>query len=89
MFFGLRAFDSREPVVQMLPGDFRNLVHVLAPDATAGPMGFHDIILDNLADTPDYRVMRIVPSDVTALRRWWLPLVFATMHKRQADMEFL
>ena len=38
--FGLRAFDSREPVVRMLPGDFQNLVHLLVPNATAGPMGF-------------------------------------------------
>ena len=52
----------------MLPGDFRNLVCVLVPDVTSGPMGFHDIILENLAGTPDYHARRIVPSDVTALR---------------------
>ena len=33
-------------MVWMLPGDFQNSVRVLAPDATAGPVGFHDIILE-------------------------------------------
>ena len=73
--FGLRAF--------------LNLVCVLVPDATAGPMGFHDIILEDLTGTPDYRARRIVPSDVIALRRRWPPSLFVAMHKRQADMEFL
>ena len=72
--FGIRAFDSREPVVLMLPGDFRNLVCVLVRDATAGPMGFHYIILEHLAGTPDYHARQIVPSDVTALWRRCQPL---------------
>ena len=87
--FGLRAFDSREPVVWMLLGDFQNLVRVLVPDATAGPMGFNDIILEDLTGTPYYRARRIVFSDVAALRRRWPPSLFVTMHKQQADMEFL
>ena len=36
--FGLRAFDSREPVGRMLPGDFANTIHVLVPDATTVPI---------------------------------------------------
>ena len=32
--FGLRAFDSLEPVVRMLPGDFANTICVLVLDAT-------------------------------------------------------
>ena len=71
--FGLRAFDSRESVVLMLRGDFQNLVLVLAPDATAGPRGFHDIILEVLSGTPNYWAGRIVPSDATTLRRRWPP----------------
>ena len=48
--FGLRAFDSQEPV---LPGDFSNSVCVLVPDAAATPMNFHDILLDDLSSTLD------------------------------------
>ena len=33
--FGLHAFDRREPVVRVLPGDFSNTVLVLVSDATA------------------------------------------------------
>ena len=45
--FGLRAFDSWEPVVQVLPGEFGNTVRVLVPDATVMPVGFHDVMLEN------------------------------------------
>ena len=86
---GLRAFDSREPVAQVLPGYISNSVRVLVPDATATPMDFHDIILEDLSGTLDSRVRRIVPSDVTSLRRWWPSALFETMHRRQADMEYL
>ena len=87
--FGLRAFDPREPVARMLPGDFGNSVRVLVPDATTQPMGFHDSILEDVVGTQDDRARRIVPSDVTSLRRWWTAVLFETMHKRQADMEYL
>ena len=53
--FGLRAFDSREPVARILPGDFANTICMLVPDATAAPIGFHDVMLENLANSPDYR----------------------------------
>ena len=76
--FGLRAFDSREPVVRLLPGEFQNTIRVLMPDATAEPRGFHDIILEDLANTPNF-----------CARRRWPSSVFANMHKRQADMETL
>ena len=69
MFSASGAFDSREPVVRMLPGDFANSVRLLVPDATAKPMDFHDIILEDLSGTPDSRARRLVPSDVTSLRR--------------------
>ena len=86
---GLWPLDSREPVVWVLPRDFLNLVHVLVPDATAVPMGFHDIIIEDLSGTPDYRARRIVHGDVSSLRRRWPSTVFVAMHKRQADMESL
>ena len=39
--------------------------------------------------TPAWQAQRIVPSDVTSLRRRLPKILFATMHKRQADMENL
>ena len=87
--FGLRAIDSREPVTRVLLGNCGNSVCVLVLDAAATPMAFHDIILENLAGTPDYRARRIVPSEVTSLRRRWSSVLFETMHKRQADMSYL
>ena len=74
--FGLRAFDSREPVVRVLSGDFQNLVRVLVPEETAVPMGFHDIIIEDLSGTPDYSARWIVHGDVSSLRRRWPSTVF-------------
>ena len=85
--FGLRAFDSGEPVVWVLPGAFGNTVRVLVPDDTAASIGFHDVILENLTNIPDYRARLISPRDITSLRRQWSSSLFADMHKRQADME--
>ena len=81
--FGLQAFDSQEP------GDLVNTIRVLVLDATASPIGLHDVMLENLANSPDYHARMISPRDITSLRRWWLSSLFADMHKRQADMETL
>ena len=87
--FGLRAFDSRELLTCVLPGQFNKFIRVLVPDAAATPMEFHDIILEDLVGTPDSRAKLIVPCQVTSLRRHWPSAVFKQMHKRQADMELL
>ena len=87
--FGLRAFDSREPISRMLLGQLPNELCVMIPDAAASPVDFHDIMLSDLRATPVWRARRIMPSDVTSLRRRWPKILFATMHKRQADMENL
>ena len=87
--FGLRAFDSREPIFRMFPGQFPNQLHVMIPNAGAAPVDFHDIIMSDLRTTPEWRARRIILSDVTSLRRSWPNILFATMHKRQADMENL
>ena len=42
-----------------------------------------------LRATPAWRARRIVPSDVTSVRRRWTKILFATVHKRQAYMENL
>ena len=85
--FGLRSFDSRESISRMLPGQFPNEHRALIPGAT--PVCFHDIIMSDLQATPAWQARRIMPSDVTSLRRCWPKILFATMHKRQADMENL
>ena len=85
--FGLLAFDSQEPVVWVLPGEFGNSIRVLVPDATAMTTGFHDVLLENLANTPDHRARSISPADITSLKRWWPSTLFMDMHKWQADME--
>ena len=64
--FGLRAFDSREPISRMLPGQFSNQLRVLVLDAAETPVDFHDIILDDLCATPALRARRITPGDVTS-----------------------
>ena len=85
--FGLWAFDSREPISRMLPGHISNQLCVLVPDAAATPVDFHDIIPEDLCATPASRARRITPGDVTSPRRRWPTALFATMHKRQTDME--
>ena len=87
--FGLWAFDSREPISRMLPGQFPNELHVMIPDAGATPVDFHDIIMSDLRATPEWWARRFVPSGMTSLRRHWPKILFATMLKRQADMENL
>ena len=52
-------------------------------------MAFHDIILEDLARTPDYRARRTVPIEVTSVLQRWPSVLFETIHKRQADMEYL
>ena len=85
--FGLRAFDSGEPISLMLPGQFPNELRVLMPDAGAAPVAFHDIIITDLGATPEWRTRRIVTGEVTLLRRCWPKIVFTTMHRRQIEME--
>ena len=50
--FGLHAFDNRELVIWVLPGEFSNSVRVLVPDATL--VGFHNVLVENLSNTPAY-----------------------------------
>ena len=54
--FVLHTFDNRYPVVRMLPDDFSNMVRVLMPDVNAEPVGLHDVLVENLSNTPDYHI---------------------------------
>ena len=83
--FGLRAFDSREPISRMLPGQFTNELCVLIPDVGATLVDFYDIIMSDMRASPAWPTCRIMPSDVTSLRRRWPNILFATMHKRHGE----
>ena len=76
--FGLRVFVSREPVVW-------DLVCVLVPDAMAAPIGFHNIIIEDLSGTPDYRARRIVHGDVSSIRRRCLDAVTISIVMRASS----
>ena len=73
----------------MLPGQFANELRLLIPDLGIAPEGFHDIVIENLAATPTWRSRRLLPGDVTSLRRRWSKALFRTMRKRLTDMEQL
>ena len=62
--FGLHAFDNRAPPGgPVLPGDFSNMVCVLVPDGNAESMGFHDVLIQNLSNTPNYHVKPVSARD--------------------------
>ena len=85
--FGLRAFDHRKPLTRMLPGSTPCELWLMLPDSTMGSDGFHDIVIENLAATPAWRLSHVSPSDMTALR--WPRAVFRTMNRHGPDMERL
>ena len=64
--FGLRAFD----------------LILLIPDAMIGQDGFHDVVIDNLIGTLEWRSRHVSPSDVIGLRRRWPQAVFHVLRKR-------
>ena len=76
--FGRRAFDPREPISRMLPGQFQHTLRVLVTDAAGSPVNFHDIVLEDLCVTPELRARRLMPGDVTSFRRRWPSVLFAT-----------
>ena len=69
--FGLREFDSESPITQMLPAQFWNELRLLTPDSGIASETLHDIVITDLSATPDWRTGRLIPSDVTSLRRRW------------------
>ena len=87
--FGLHAFDHRAPAVRVLPGKFSNTVRVLVLDVNVAPVGFHDVLVANLSNTPVYHVKPVSARDLTLLKQCWPSSLFAMMNKRQVDMESL
>ena len=61
----------------------------MLPDSKLGTDGFHDVLIDNLAASPAWRLSHISPADVTALRRRWPKAVFRTMQRRAKEVEHL
>ena len=45
--FGLRAFDSKQPLTRMLPGSSLCELRLMLPDSKLGTDGFHDVFIDN------------------------------------------
>ena len=46
-------------------GWFLEHVRVLVPDATPTPVGFHDVMIENLSNTTDYRARLVSARDIT------------------------
>ena len=87
--FGLRAFDEKMPITRMLPGSNSCDLRLLIPDAMIGQDGFHDVVIENLIGTSEWRSRHVSPSDVIGLRRRWPQAVFHVMRKRSVDLETL
>ena len=87
--FGLRAFDHEKPLTRMLPASTPCELRLMLPNSTMGSDGFHDVVIENLDATPDWRSSYVSLSDMTALRRRWPRAVFRTMSCHGPEMERL
>ena len=58
-------------------------------DVNASPVWFHDVLVDNLSNTPDYHVQPVSARDLTLVKRYWPSSLFAGMTKLQVEMESL
>ena len=85
--FGLRAFDDEMPVTRMLPGSGPCDLRLLIPDARIGQKGFHDVVIENLLGTSNWRANFITPADVIGLRQRWPKVVFQVMRERSVERE--
>ena len=87
--FGVRVFDSTQPLTRMLPGSSLCELRLLLPDGDVGPEGFHDVIIENLVASPTWRSLHIAPAEVTSLRRRWPKAVFRIMRRCAKEVERL
>ena len=55
---GLHAFHEEAALVRVLPGASKNIVRVLVPDDRTALQGFHDLLIEDLAD------MKVLPASV-------------------------
>ena len=85
--FGLKAFDDEMPVTRMLPGSGQCDLRLLIPDAGIGQKGFHDVVIENLLGTSNWRANFVTPADVIGLRQRWPKAVFQVMRERCVEME--
>ena len=86
---GLYAFDDKAALVQVLPGDFPNIVGVLVPDDRAAPRGLHDLLIEDLSSTEARHVRPASAADLTKLRQQWPLSLLTGMTRREVDMESL
>ena len=61
----------------------------MLPDLDIAPVGFHDVLVENMAVSPTWRSRHISPGDVTSLHRRWQKVVFTTMRRRSKEVERL
>ena len=83
----LKAFDDEMPVTRMLLGSGPCDLRLLIPDAGIGQKGFHDVVIENLLGTSDWRANFVTPADVIGLRQRWPKAVFQVMRERSVEME--
>ena len=85
--FDLTAFDDEMPVTRMLPGSGQCDLRLLIPDAGIGQKGFHDVVIENLLGTSNWRANFVTPADVIGLRQRWPKAVFQVMREHSVEME--
>ena len=83
------SFDLSKPVTRMLPGSSPCELRLMLPDLDIAPVGFHDVLIENLAASLTWRARHISAGDVTSLRRRWPKAVFTTMRRRSKEVERL
>ena len=72
-----------------LPGSSPCDLKLLIPDAGIGQDGFHDVVIENLLGTSNWRSRYVSPADVIGLRRRWPQAVFQVMRECSVEMEDL
>ena len=85
--FGLKAFDDEMPVTRMLPGSGQCDLRLLILDAGIGQKGFHDVVIENLLGTSNWRANFVTPADVIGLHQRWPKAVFQVMRECSVEME--
>ena len=71
-------------VVKVMSGKDSQCVRVLIPDEIVGYQGFHDVLLNDMADAD---VPYVAVSDLSALRYEWPVLVVSGITRHQLELE--
>ena len=71
-------------VVKVMSGKDSQCVRVLIPDENVGYQGFHDVLLNDMADAD---APYVAVSELSALRQEWPALVISGMIRHQFELE--